>query len=226
MTQYHLSYYIVILTLFFSCGVDPSNNSNESELLTIPESGYDFQLYQRKEIKLSTNLGHELVIGIDDITNRQTILDVSLEDQVLYHKSVSEGDQITFSVGKENYILLCTDQVNFLIGEDEAFFSLRNSKYLDSPDVKNDQQKIEDFILSIESSNVTFIRNGIEHTSIEAADHLRSKWKNSGQPDITLNQFITNIASKSSLSGKPYQVKLENDSVITAENWYYSWLQE
>ncbi|MCP4442931.1 MAG: DUF5329 domain-containing protein [Aureispira sp.] len=36
----------------------------------------------------------------------------------------------------------------------------------------------------------------------------------------TLDQFIENIASKSSISGKPYQVKLDDGTIVNTTDWY------
>jgi hypothetical protein len=56
--------------------------------------------------------------------------------------------------------------------------------------------------------DAVFIRNGDEHTPAEAADHMELKLKKSGVKVKTAIQFIAYCASKSSLSGKDYQVKL------------------
>jgi len=75
-------------------------------------------------------------------------------------------------------------------------------------------------IQTVAASNVTFIRNGTEHSAAEAADHLRSKWKRARGKVKTLDQFIENIASKSSMSGRPYQVRTADGELINAADWY------
>jgi hypothetical protein len=54
----------------------------------------------------------------------------------------------------------------------------------------------------------------------EAAEHLRGKLKSAGDKVKTAEEFIEHLASKSSLSGKAYQVKLSNGRVVAAREWF------
>lgn len=214
--------YLIFSLLLSACKNDSNQSNEEAETLVIPDNGYDFKLYQRKQLELPTSLNHKLVIEIDDITHGQTIISISLNDDILVHQSVSEGDEVFFHIGHETYSITCIDQINYLIGEDVAYFSIHqtsNNTINQISDETPNQEKIEKFIISIENSDVTFIRNGGEYSPKEAADHLRKKWKNAGV-NMTLQEFIENVASKSSLSGKPYQVKLSDGSIINAKEWY------
>jgi hypothetical protein len=56
----------------------------------------------------------------------------------------------------------------------------------------------------------TFIRNGGEHDAKKAAAHLRMKLDKAGERVKTAEQFIDGIATKSSLSGKPYRIRLRD----------------
>lgn len=59
-------------------------------------------------------------------------------------------------------------------------------------------------ITFVRTSDVRFIRNGLEYSPADGADHLREKLATAGDRVQTTNDFITGIASKSHLSGKPY----------------------
>ena len=48
-------------------------------------------------------------------------------------------------------------------------------------------------------------RNGSDHPPTEAAEHLRRKWE--GEDEMTAEQFIDGIATKSSLSGRVYEIR-------------------
>lgn len=59
-----------------------------------------------------------------------------------------------------------------------------------------------------EQQGLIFIRNGSEHTSEEAVSHLRLKLKNTRNRINTADQFIDKVASSSSITGKPYTVRI------------------
>ncbi len=69
-------------------------------------------------------------------------------------------------------------------------------------------------------SDAVFIRNGVDYDGKAAAAHLRSKWSAAGSRVKTANDFIDGLASKSSTSGKPYQVRKKDGSVIPAGDWF------
>jgi hypothetical protein len=76
---------------------------------------------------------------------------------------------------------------------------------------------VERLLQEIESAEgVVFIRNGAEHSAKDAAAHLRSKWNAAGGEIKTADDFIDKIASKSSLSGEPYRVRLADGKVVLA----------
>ena len=83
----------------------------------------------------------------------------------------------------------------------------------------SEKDKINALLNFIESSNVIFIRNGSEHSSQEAKKHLSYKLSRAGSRIKTARQFINNIASKSSWSGKPYYVKLSTGKKVKVEEW-------
>ena len=83
-----------------------------------------------------------------------------------------------------------------------------------------EKQKIEHLISTLEHlKGATFIRNGSNHDADEAASHLRMKVNYAGDDLETVEQFISEIASKSSWSGKAYQIKLASGKVLTSEEF-------
>jgi hypothetical protein len=82
----------------------------------------------------------------------------------------------------------------------------------------SEADRIEASLKTIEKSKVVFIRNGDEHDSKAAADHLRSKVKRAGA-GLTFDGFVDGLATKSSLSGKPYQVRLPDGTVVPLAKW-------
>ena len=71
----------------------------------------------------------------------------------------------------------------------------------------------------VQTSGVRFIRNGTEYSGAEAAQHLRDKLDKAGDRVKTTDDFITGIASKSYISGKPYLVKFADGHTQLAADW-------
>jgi len=71
----------------------------------------------------------------------------------------------------------------------------------------------------VADSGVVFIRNGTEHTAAQAADHLRTKRKAAGKKIKTARDFIEQLATRSSLSGKPYLIRTGDGRETPAGSW-------
>lgn len=65
-----------------------------------------------------------------------------------------------------------------------------------------------------------FIRNGTEYDAPQAADHLRLKLRSAGDRVKTAEDFIRYCGSKSSISGRPYQIRLSDGTTTTAEAFF------
>lgn len=84
-----------------------------------------------------------------------------------------------------------------------------------------ERAKIEYLISSVNDlKDARFIRNGSEYDTAAAANHLRRKLKAAGDKISTAEQFIAYCASKSSLSGEPYTIKMA-DGVVVQSGTYF-----
>ncbi len=84
-----------------------------------------------------------------------------------------------------------------------------------------EQQKIDALIHSVETlQGAQFIRNGSAYDGKAAAEHLQYKRSRAGDRIKTANDFITNIASHSSMSGLPYQIRYADGKTIDAEAYF------
>lgn len=89
-----------------------------------------------------------------------------------------------------------------------------------------EKKKIEFLISSVENfEGAIFIRNGSEHDAKEAAKHLRMKLQNVLVVK-TADDFIRLCASKSSISGKPYMIRLTDGKTINSEEYFREILKE
>src|SRR4030095_10306532 len=68
-------------------------------------------------------------------------------------------------------------------------------------------RKIEHLIAAVaQLGNAKFIRNGAAHDAGKAAEHLRLKLREAGERVVTAEDFILLCGSRSSVSGKPYEI--------------------
>jgi hypothetical protein len=89
-----------------------------------------------------------------------------------------------------------------------------------------EQTRIERLIRYVESQKaIKFIRNGTEYTAEDAGKFLRGKLEAMGSEVTTARQFIKRIASRSSMSGQPYHVRLPDGQTVLAENFLEDELQ-
>ena len=80
-----------------------------------------------------------------------------------------------------------------------------------------EQYRIDKLIRFVETQkDMTFIRNGTEYTCAEAGRFLRGKMEAMGGEVTTAREFIERIGTKSSMSGKPYQVKFADGRTLPA----------
>ena len=69
----------------------------------------------------------------------------------------------------------------------------------------------------IARSGCTFIRNGSEYPAPEARSHMEMKYDYGKEKITRAEQFIEYIATKSSLTGRPYRVRCEGREQPTSE---------
>jgi hypothetical protein len=83
------------------------------------------------------------------------------------------------------------------------------------------QTEINYLLGFIENSACEFFRNGSWYDAKKAAAHLRYKYKilATGDRIQTAEDFIEEAATKSSLSGQPYQVRCTGDKAVTTNQW-------
>jgi hypothetical protein len=75
-------------------------------------------------------------------------------------------------------------------------------------------------------TDLVFIRNGSDFKAERAVAHLRRKLAGGGDEVATAEEFVDGLASSSSISGRPYMVRLEDGREITANEFFHSLLLE
>jgi hypothetical protein len=82
----------------------------------------------------------------------------------------------------------------------------------------NTEKAVAYLLDHVAQSHLTFIRNGTEYSSQEAAEHMRHKYEYFKSRIKSLEDFIRHCASKSLVSGEPYLV-LTTQGNIPVEKW-------
>ena len=81
------------------------------------------------------------------------------------------------------------------------------------------KEEIRHLIQYIGSSDCIFIRNGKDHDAVEAMKHLQRKYDYLKQRISATEDFISTIASRSSMTGEPYRVRCSGREILSAE-WF------
>jgi hypothetical protein len=85
---------------------------------------------------------------------------------------------------------------------------------------------VEKLLAILSTSKLTFVRNGSDHTGVEASAHIRSKYEGARDAIKTPEDFIEKAASRSSLTGKPYLVKFADGTTQPLGAWLTERLAE
>lgn len=181
--------------------------------LDLPAEGVEVTMTQRRTADIEGTQGY-LRLHIDDITAGQVLLSVRGADGKTFvsPRSVREGDRVTVDLGDGRYVLVIKSLVNLLIGEDYAVVGLYEREPLEL-------RRIEALLRYIEGSDVVFVREDSEYDGAEAARHLRGKYGRATDRIQTVEQFIEEIGSRSSTTGKPYRIKQKDGSTTPAGAW-------
>src|SRR5690348_12259160 len=79
--------------------------------------------------------------------------------------------------------------------------------------------EVDHLIAYVDQSGCAFIRNGSPADSHAAAAHLRQKYRFANGRVKTAEQFIENIATGSSMTGRPYLVDCPGNKVQESGPW-------
>ncbi len=98
-------------------------------------------------------------------------------------------------------------------------------KSLDLQAADTTEHEVRLLIDAIAVSGCDFNRNGRQHTAEEAAAHLELKYARAGKHIDSADEFITQLASSSSFTGKPYLMSCEGDTLPAGE-WMIDALEQ
>ncbi len=88
-------------------------------------------------------------------------------------------------------------------------------KFFNTRDLTTEEGKTDYLLDRIRNSKLIFVRNKVEYDSASAASFMRwklNRWQKKGLKITTAQDFITQIASGSKMSGQPYTIILRDGS--------------
>ena len=88
------------------------------------------------------------------------------------------------------------------------------------------ETEIEYLLSEIGASGCTFVRNGDSHSAEDAEDHLRTKYRRGKRYADTAEKFIERLASKSSISRKPYWIQCPGEARVESGAWLFAKLAD
>ncbi len=155
-----------------------------------------------------------LSLTIDDVTGGQVMVSLlrTGAGALVGPISMAEGYSVTFEFDGRPYDLRLDRLSNFLVGNDSATFTISDpSSGAAAVPTSPERDRIEHLIQSIATvQDAVFIRNGEEHSPAEAAAHIRSKWRSRETGITSVEQFIEEVATRSSQSGEPYLMRFSD----------------
>ncbi len=101
-----------------------------------------------------------------------------------------------------------------------AFFMITGD--IDSDTLaSNGAAEIESLLSRIGTCGCQFYRNGVWYSGMEAQDHLTKKYNYLNEKGLaeTADEFITNVATKSDVSGEQYQIRCGSQTSVPSAQW-------
>lgn len=178
-----------------------------------PAATDEVTVVQRRSAALPGSRGY-FQVRLGDITAGQVLVELhgARGENLLEQRSLRPGQHATFTIGDEGYVLTLVRLTNLLIGDDFAILKVRNR-------VPFEERRIDELLARVERSTITFEREGKDHTGVQAAEHLRGKLQAARAPQLTCEEFIRKVASRSSTTGNPYHVRKADGTRVEAEVW-------
>ena len=83
------------------------------------------------------------------------------------------------------------------------------------------QKEIDHLLGYVKGSNCEFYRNGTWYGPEKAETHLRGKYESLDKNNLIVSaeDFVEKVATKSSWSGHPYQMKCGDQAAVSTQQW-------
>jgi Family of unknown function (DUF5329) len=106
-----------------------------------------------------------------------------------------------------------------------ALFFLPPS-FSDARQTETADKTIQYLLEYVARSDLTFLRNSGRYSALEASEHMQKKFEHFRDKIETPEEFIELCATRSLLSGKPYQVINKHGETVNTSEWLTAELNE
>lgn len=96
----------------------------------------------------------------------------------------------------------------------------------EAPRSPRENARITALLDAVVDSNVEFVREGSAYSGVEGRKHLERKLRYAGDRIQTAEEFIEGLASRSSITGRPYLVRLPGGAEMESGMWLRQRLAE
>ncbi|MFY9344609.1 MAG: DUF5329 family protein [Planctomycetota bacterium] len=173
----------------------------------------EFVVQQRRRAQVPGSRGW-LAVDIDDITHGGTLLRVRDAEgrELVARQLVHERDFVEVTLPAERCVIVVDRLVNLLVGDDHAVLHVQRANGF-VPD------RIGQLLRAVGAATATFVREGQDYEAAAAKQFLVAKLSAHRGPPVTVDEFIDKLASTSSQTGKPYEVRLPDGTTVTMREW-------
>jgi len=178
------------------------------------ESGVLSLLLSQRSITSLPGSRGTLKLRLGDITSGYVSLELSQwrGESPIPRTLAREGDTLQFALAEQQYVLHVEKMTNVLWGEDYVVLSVSSLPTWN-------RQSIEQLLQAIAKVDATFIRNDQQLPPAQFAALLRQKLAVAPQARISVDDFIEQIATRSSTTGKTYEIALQDGTVMPVADW-------
>ncbi|MBI4881195.1 MAG: DUF5329 family protein [Planctomycetes bacterium] len=214
----------LLALLAWGCAREEGQPAAEAAVPALRSLPVEMTVKQRSTTEVPGSDGR-VRVTVEDVTRGQVLVTVLAEDGSVLSgpTSLCPGDNMGFEVGGGAYVVKLEGLENTLLGEDHATLVITSA----AETGPSEKEKIERLIALVGSmQDAVFIRHGAEYSAEDGAEHLRWKWEAAGDRIHTAQQFVEEIATRSSATGELYQIRLADGTLVPAGEYLKGRLAE
>lgn len=203
---------VVAISVFVWYRNRPLPGAPTEHALLLPASGVRLTLKESGEAPVPGS-GQRVRVSLGELESDRGPLTLLHADGrvIVATRTIEKDDEIAFMLGGREHVLTIKGFYRADTGQDSAVLHFRVGR--------SERARIDALLLAMEESGMTFIRNGTDYGGAEAASHLRRKLRAAGERVQTAEQFVEHLGSRSSMSGRAYQVRTKDGVTVDAGEW-------
>ncbi len=178
-----------------------------------PQGREEFEVGQRAT-RFLPGTAEYLRVRLGDISGGRVAIGLTTADHdtLVSTRFARAGDELAFVYAGTTYTLTVERLLNSLLGEDYATLSLAVL-------TTRERELIDRLLDVVQTSPLTFVRNGSTHGGAAAAQLLRSKYGEERSRIGTAEEFIAVVGTRSSTTGQPYVVRTAEGTERPLAEW-------